>query len=318
MVEKVCTKADVLIDTFRPGVMERLGLGPDHLMALNRKLIYARLTGYGQQGPLAKRAGHDINFLAISGVLSLLGDAKPNLPKPLMNLHADFAGGSLTCALGICLALFERNQSGLGQIIDANMVAGTRYLSSFLYYSRNDRSAIAQYIWPQRDERGRNLLDGGAPFYSIYETKDGKFMAVGALEPQFFYLLLQGLGLDQDKYQYGLINEEMRQEFVNIFKSKTQQEWTEIFDNVDACVTPILSYDEANNYDHNKISKLSNDDGSPRPAPILSRTPGTNDNASDNIECLSDFLKRFDIRSDESENYISSGVVKKPGPESKL
>lgn len=318
VMEKLCKKADVLIDPFRAGVMERIGLGPDHLMNLNNKLIYARLTGYGQQGPMAKRAGHDINYLAISGVLSLLGDPRPSPPKAPINLLADFGGGGLSCALGICLAIIERNKSGTGQVVDANMVEGVRYLSSFLHYSRNDQSQVASIMWPNKSERGVNLLDGGAQFYSVYETKDAKYMAVGALEPQFFYLLLKGLGIEESKYQPGVIDDQMKKELTEIFKTKTQQEWINIFENTDACVSPVLSYEDASDYHHNKISQSTASDGSPIPAPRLSRTPGIVRSEEGSIENLSYFLKELGLDSDEIEKLLSNGIVKNPDIRSKL
>ncbi|GBM31865.1 Alpha-methylacyl-CoA racemase, partial [Araneus ventricosus] len=179
ILSRLCSKADVLIDPFRPGVMERFKLGPSELCKLNPKLIYARLTGFGQGGPFSKMAGHDINYIAISGVLSALGGKKPQHP---INLMGDFAGGGLICALGICLALLDRHQSGKGQVIDTNMVEGSAYVSSWLWSSRSKLYPFPLWSRP----RGKNILDGGAHFYQTYETKDGKFIAVGALEPPFY------------------------------------------------------------------------------------------------------------------------------------
>src|SRR5262249_36312009 len=179
--------ADVRLEPYRPGVMERLGLGPDVACARNPRLVYARLTGFGQDGPYAGMAGHDINYIAISGALSLLG-RKGEKPLAPVNLLGDFAGGGMLCALGVCLALLERGHSGRGQVVDAAMVDGAAYLSTFVYKFRNSG------MW--RDERGTNLLDTGAPFYDTYRTRDGKYVAVGALEPQFYAALLKGLGLD--------------------------------------------------------------------------------------------------------------------------
>ncbi|KAL8204005.1 UNVERIFIED_CONTAM: hypothetical protein K2H54_066037 [Gekko kuhli] len=178
---RLCHKADVLIEPFRPGVMENLNLGPDVLLKNNPRLIYARLTGFGSSGAYSKMAGHDINYLAVSGVLSRLGRKDEN-PYAPVNLLADFAGGSVMCALGIIIALYERSKSGKGQVIDASMVEGAAYLSSFLWKSQN------LGLWNR--PRGENLLDSGAPFYETYKTSDGKFMAVGALEPQFYKQLI--------------------------------------------------------------------------------------------------------------------------------
>src|SRR5215469_14929231 len=186
-VLRLAERADVLLEPYRPGVMERLGLGPEVACGRNTRLVYARLTGFGQDGPYANMAGHDINYIAISGALSLLG-RKGEKPLAPVNLLGDFAGGGMLCALGILLALLERNTSGRGQIVDAAMVDGAAYLSTFVYKFRNNG------MW--RDERGTNMLDSGAPFYDTYQTKDGRYMSVGAIEPQFYAALLKGLGLD--------------------------------------------------------------------------------------------------------------------------
>ena len=188
IVKRLVAKSDVLIDPFRPGKMEQLGLGPKECTGLNEQLIYARITGYGQSGPMKDFAGHDINYLAMSGILSLIGPAKqPPYAPPL--LFADFASGGLLCAMGICMALIERSRSNQGQVIDSSMVDGVSYLTSFQRLTRD--SQAGQLIWPRPRKRGSNLLDGGAPFYSVYKTKDGGYMAVGALEPQFFANVLR-------------------------------------------------------------------------------------------------------------------------------
>ncbi|XP_071436883.1 alpha-methylacyl-CoA racemase isoform X2 [Pithys albifrons albifrons] len=270
-LRRLCRGADVLIEPFRHGVMEKLGLGPEVLLQENPGLIYARLTGFGQTGKYAKTAGHDINYLALSGVLSKLGRKDENPYAPI-NLLADFAGGGVMCAMGIVIALYERSTSGRGQIIDASMVEGVAYLSSFLWKSEN------MGIWSR--PRGENLLDSGAPFYEIYRTSDGKFMAVGAIEPQFYNQFIKGLGLDSKELPDQLsISDwpEMKKKFASIFAQKTQAEWYSIFDGTDACVTPVLSLNDVALNQHNKqrSSFIKNDQGeiSPRPAPVLSRTP---------------------------------------------
>ncbi|KFR00059.1 Alpha-methylacyl-CoA racemase, partial [Nipponia nippon] len=253
------------------GVMENLGLGPEVLLQENPRLIYARLTGFGQKGKYAKHAGHDINFLSLSGVLSKLGRKDENPYAPI-NLLADFAGGGVMCAMGIVTALYERTKSGKGQVIDASMVKGVAYLSSFLWKS--------QHLEFWKRPRGENLLDGGAPFYDTYKTSDGKFMAVGAIEPQFYEQLIKGLGLDSD----GLPSQwsfsdwpKMKKKFASVFAQKTQAEWCSIFDHTDACVTPVLSFDGVASHEHNKerrsFIKNDQEEISPRPAPHLSRTP---------------------------------------------
>ncbi|NXR35681.1 AMACR racemase, partial [Zosterops hypoxanthus] len=271
-LRRLCGRADVLIEPFRHGVMERLGLGPEVLLQENPRLIYARLTGFGQTGKYAKSAGHDINYLALSGVLSKLGRKNEN-PYAPVNLLADFAGGGVVCALGIVIALFERARSGRGQVIDASMVEGVAYLSSFLWKSQKLLG-----LWSET--RGESLLDSGAPFYETYRTSDGKFMAVGAIEPLFYKQLIKGLGLNSDELPAQMsVSDwpEMKKKFASIFAQKTQAEWCSIFDSTDACVIPVLSLDDAASHQHNKerSSFIKNDQGemSPRPAPVLSRTP---------------------------------------------
>ncbi|XP_071489729.1 alpha-methylacyl-CoA racemase-like [Diadema antillarum] len=272
--KRVSKDADVLIEPFRPGVMERMGLGPAIMTKENPRLIYARLSGFGQDGPWNKMAGHDINYVSMSGVLSLLGRKGGN-PTPPLNLIADFAGGGLMCAMGILMALFERTKSGLGQVIDANLLSGTAYVCSWFWMGRD--------LGVCGEDRGSNLLDTGAPFYETYRTLDGKFMAVGALEPQFYMQFLEGLGLSEDNdLPFQMSKEDwprMKQTFARIFVTKTQAEWTRIFSNTDACVTPVLTRDEAAEHPQNKVmgNFLKNTKGShePTPAPILSRTPAT-------------------------------------------
>lgn len=269
LVKKLCDTSDVFLDTFRPGVMEKLGLGPEDLLKSNSALIYARLTGYGQSGAYKFKAGHDINYTAISGVLSLLRKPKEP-PRPPVNLLADFAGGGLMCAFGIVLALFERMKSGKGQIIDASMTEGAAYVATWLFKSRN------LPIWSA--EPGANALDGGFAFYSTYETKDGKFMAVGALEPQFYSNFLRGLQLSEDEYSQGENFDRNKNKFKEVFLTKTQDEWCQIFDNLDACVTSVVDIDSVDKNECNSTRKsfYKNDENLivPEPAPKLLRTPG--------------------------------------------
>lgn len=249
--------------------MEKLGLGPQELMKINDRLIYARLTGFGQKGYYANKAGHDINYLGMTGLLSLFGrsNEKPTFP---VNLAADFGGGGLMCATGILLALIERTNSGKGQLINANMVEGTAYLGSWLY-----RSKALSFLWDK--ERGENILDSGAHFYEVYKTKDDKYMAVGAIEPQFYTNLLRGLKLsDNDVLQYDDFSKG-KEVFTRKFLEKTQEEWCKIFDRLDACVTPVLTTENVNEHPHNmEADSFINVDGKliPKPAPRLERTPG--------------------------------------------
>jgi alpha-methylacyl-CoA racemase len=265
--------ADALIEPFRPGVMEKLGVGPDIALTRNPRLVYARLTGWGQTGPYAPMAGHDTNYIAISGALSCFA-RKGERPLPPVNLLGDFAGGGMLCAMGVVLALFERTRSGHGQVIDSAMVDGAANLAAFLFGFR------AAGLWS--DEAGTNLLDTGAPFYDTYETADGKFMSVGAIEPQFYATLLEGLGLDPDKMPHQYDRDawpKTAARFAEVFKMRTRDEWAAVFDGTDACVAPILTLGEAPNHPHNlargTFTKAVGGCIAPQAAPRLSRTPGT-------------------------------------------
>lgn len=317
-LRRLCCAADVLIEPFRHGVMEKLGLGPDMLLQGNPRLIYARLTGFGQTGKYARSAGHDINYLALSGVLSKMGRKDENPYAPL-NLLADFAGGGVICALGIITALYERIKSGKGQIVDASMVEGVAYLSSFLWKSQN------LGLWNR--PRGENMLDSGAPFYETYKTSDGKFMAVGAIEPQFYEQLIKGLGLDSDKLPSQLSFSDwpkMKEKFASIFAQKTQAEWCDIFDGTDACVTPVLSFDDVASHQHNKQRKsfIKNDQEeiNPRPAPLLSRTPAVPSCKRDPFigEHTKEILLEYGFTEQEIAKLYSDKVIEFSKPKSSL
>ncbi|XP_062984239.1 alpha-methylacyl-CoA racemase [Elgaria multicarinata webbii] len=317
-LRRLCQKADVLIEPFRPGVMEKLGLGPDILLQDNPKLIYARLTGFGHSGKCAKLAGHDINYLSVSGVLSKLGRKDEN-PYAPVNLLADFAGGGVMCAIGIVMALYECTKSGKGQVIDTSMVEGVAYLSSFLWKSQN------LGLWNR--PRGENLLDSGAPFYETYKTSDGKFMAVGALEPQFYAQFIQGLGLHSDKLPNQMSFSdwpEMKKLFAEVFSKKSQKEWCEIFDDSDACVTPVLTFDDVASYPHNKErgSFLKNDQEeiSPRPSPLFSRTPATPSSKRDPFigEHTKEILLEYGFSKEEISELCSLKVIEFNTPKANL
>ncbi|MFT3900845.1 MAG: CaiB/BaiF CoA-transferase family protein [Gordonia sp. (in: high G+C Gram-positive bacteria)] len=233
-------QADVVIEGFRPGVMEGLGLGPDDLEKVNPGLVYGRMTGWGQDGPRAKLAGHDMNYISLTGMLHAIGrpDEKPTPP---LNLVGDFGGGSMFLVVGILAALVERGVSGKGQVIDAAMVDGASVLGQMMWAFRGTG------LW--QDKRGANLLDTGAPFYEVYETSDGKWMAVGAIEPQFYAQLLKGLDLEGDEslpHQLDMGRwDELKAKFTEVFQTKTRDEWAAVFDGTDACVSPILDWTEA-------------------------------------------------------------------------
>ncbi|MCU1699094.1 MAG: Carnitine dehydratase [Mycobacterium sp.] len=235
--------ADALIEGFRPGVMERLGLGPDVVHARNPRVVYGRMTGYGQTGPLARTPGHDINYAAISGVLSTIGrqDERPVAP---INLLADYGGGGMLLAMGILAALFEARRDGVGPVVDAAMVDGVAQLATIVFSFANAGA------W---GPRGSNVLDSGAPFYDVYETADGKYFAVGAIEPQFYAALLDGLGIPADEMPQWDRQEwpAQKNRLTTIFKTRTRDEWTTRFHDSDACATPVLDLDEAPHHPHN-------------------------------------------------------------------
>ena len=252
--------ADVLIEGLRPGTLERLGLGPDVVCKASPKLVYARVTGWGQDGPYATMAGHDINFIGLAGALHAIGPERR--PMPPMNLLGDYAGGALYAVIGILAALMERSQTGEGQIVDAAMVDGASALLAPI--------RTMQQIGMWTEHRQSNLLDGGAPFYRTYRTADDRFMAVGALEQVFFDALLVGLGMDPESIPDRLDQQswaEIASAFERVFASKTQAEWQEVFDGTDACVTPVLQMSEVGDHPHNASrNAIVTVDGVDRPA----------------------------------------------------
>jgi len=264
-------EADALIEGFRPGVAERLGIGPEDCWARNARLVYGRMTGWGQDGPMASMAGHDIDYIAIGGALWSLGRAD-SAPVPPLNLVGDFGGGGMLLAFGMVAALFEAARSGQGQVVDAAMVDGAASLMTMIH-------AFHRFgIW--NEERGSNMLDTGAPFYEVYETADGKWMAVGGIEAQFYAELLKGLGLEGDASLPHQQSRDdwpaMKRRFAEVFRAKTRDEWTAVFDGTDACVVPVLSPWEAHEHPHNVArSTFVEVDGAvqPGPAPRFSRTP---------------------------------------------
>ena len=282
-----CERADGLIEGFRPGVMERLGLGPDAVLERNPRLVYGRMTGYGQDGPMSSVAGHDINYISIAGVLDSFRrrGAVPQFP---LNLVGDYGGGGMLLAFGMVCGLLEARHSGQGQVVDAAMVEGAALLSSLIHGLR----AAGQWT----DEPGTNLLDSGAHFYEVYETADGGFIAVGALEPQFYAELLRLLEVDpEDAPQWDRGRwPELKERFAEIFRRRTRAEWAEMLEHAEACVTPVLSMREAQANDHNRARKTFIErDGiaQPAPAPRFSRTPAeirdVGAEAADPLEILS-------------------------------
>jgi alpha-methylacyl-CoA racemase len=271
LIKDIVQNADVVIEGLRPGKMEKLGMGPEDFFEVNPKLIYGRMTGWGQHGPLSSAPGHDINYIALTGALSSIG-SKNSAPLPPLNLVGDFGGGGMVLAMGICAALVEVSKSGKGQIIDSAMTDGSALLMSMMYgfYSAG--------IWT--DHRESNLLDGAAHFYGCYECKDKKFVSIGSIEPQFYKELIKRLGLD-----YNVFKDQMDKskwpEFKKIiekkFKEKTRDEWCDVMEGGDVCFAPVLSLEESINYKHNKERETFVDiDGviQPAPAPRFSNTPG--------------------------------------------
>jgi alpha-methylacyl-CoA racemase len=306
LVLRLLEKADVLIEGFRPGVMERLGLGPEEAQRHNPKLIYARMTGFGQQGPLAGRAGHDLTYLAYSGVLHAIGP-REGKPVPPLNLVADYGGGAMFLIAGILAALFEASRSGKGQVVDAAMVDGASMLAAPFF------SFMAAGFWT--DRRGYNLLDSGAPFYDTYETSDGRHVAVACLEPQFFAEFAALLPLEPhlaaaqyDRSAWG----EMREAIARRIGEKTRDEWAALFEGADACVAPVLSFSEAPLHPHNRARRAHIHAGSlerPAPAPRFSRTPSAVAMPPKDVAAVTDVLIRLGISADEAEALAKSGIV---------
>jgi alpha-methylacyl-CoA racemase len=269
LVLKLVAKADVLIEGFRPGVTERLGLGPDDCAKVNNGLVYARMTGWGQTGPRSQQAGHDINYISLNGVLHSIG-REGERPVPPLNLVGDFGGGSMFLLLGILSALWERQNSGKGQVVDAAMVDGSSVLAQMMWGMRE------MGVWT--DERGTNMLDGGAPYYDTYECADGRYVSVGAIEPQFYAAMLDGLGLDpadlpaqNDRSRWP----ELRARFTEVFAGKDRDHWAKVFADSDACVTPVLAFGEVEIEPHiterNTFYRVGNG-LQPLPAPRFSRS----------------------------------------------
>jgi alpha-methylacyl-CoA racemase len=265
----LCEKADVVFEGYRPGVMERLGLGPEVMLKCNPRLVYGRMTGWGQEGPYAQRAGHDINYIAITGALDAIGTR--DKPVPPLNLVGDYGGGAMMLTVGLLAAVLNARTTGTGQVVDASISDGTNYLTAVFYKLRN------LGMWQQ--ERAANLLDGGAPFYDTYRCADGKFVAIGAIEPQFYALLLDKTGLT-GKLPYKQMDRKnwpaTKASFTEVFLTKTRDEWVAIMGDADTCFAPVLNMDEAAQDVHNlSRANLVEIDGirQPAPAPRFSRTP---------------------------------------------
>lgn len=270
LVLELCEQAEVLIEGFRPGVTERLGLGPDEVFSRNPQLVYGRMTGYGQIGPLSQHSGHDINYIAVSGALWPIG-RRDQPPVPPLNFVGDFGGGALFLVFGVLAAVLSARSSGVGQVVDASMVDGSASIMAMTH------SLLNNGYW--QEERGVNFLDGGAPFYDVYATKDAKFVAVGAIESKFYSNLVRGLDLDPAALppQFDRATwPDVKERFSALFITKTRDEWTDHFADLDACVSPVLSPREAVRHPFNTARDVFVTDGviQPQPAPRFSKTPG--------------------------------------------
>jgi alpha-methylacyl-CoA racemase len=303
---ELMARADALIEGFRPGVMERLGLGPDAALQRNPKLVYGRMTGWGQDGPLAARAGHDINYIALAGVLHAFG-RKGEAPVPPLNLVGDFGGGGMLLGFGIACALVEARASGKGQVVDAAMAEGASLLATMF------SGMLAAGSW--NEERGGNILDSGAPWYDVYETMDGKYVSIGSIEPKFYEDLLQRLALDKatlpaqhDRKGWPAL----RTLFSEKFLEKSRDEWCKVFDGSDACFAPVLTFSEAKTDAHNAARRNFVTVGKveqPAPAPRFSRTPGEIRGAPpERGEGGRDALKDWGFSSAEVEKLKSLGM----------
>ncbi|MCC5871765.1 MAG: CoA transferase [Gammaproteobacteria bacterium] len=308
-VLRLCEGADALFEGFRPGVTERLGLGPEDCMGRNPKLVYGRMTGWGQDGPMAQAAGHDINYIGLSGALHAIGRAGER-PVPPLNLVGDFGGGGMYLAFGLVCGLLEAQRSGKGQVVDASMVDGSASLMSMFF------SFAAQGAF--KPERGTNLLDGGAHFYDTYETSDGKHICIGSIEPQFYALLVEKAGLDREAFAPQMNPEGwpgLKSRLAEVFKSKSRDEWCEIMEGTDVCFAPVLSIFEAPEHPHNVARKTFVEvEGlvQPAPAPRFSRTePGIRNAARVPGEDSEDVLRTFDFSDAEIDALFTAGAVVK-------
>jgi alpha-methylacyl-CoA racemase len=307
VVLRLVATADGLIEPYRPGVAERLGVGPEPCLARNGRLVYGRITGWGQDGPLAARAGHDINYIALAGVLAAIG-RRDDKPLPPLNLVADFGGGGMLLAFGMLCAIIEAMKSGRGQVVDAAMIDGSALLFGMI------TGLVGAGQW--RDDRGTNLLDSGAHFYDVYETRDGKHMAVGAIEPEFYAVLIDKLGLageplpaQMDRGSWPM----MKSRFAAIFKTRTRDEWCNIMRDVDACVTPVLTTAEAMHDPHAKARQAFvdvNGASQPAPAPRFSRSqpapPSVAPRAGADTDAI---LRKADFSAQDIARLRASGLV---------
>ena len=307
LVLRLCEEADILIEGFRPGVMERLGIGPNECAKRNPRLVFGRVTGWGQTGPLSQAAGHDLNYIALTGALDAIGRAGQP-PTPPLNLVGDYGGGTLYLALGVVAALFEARQSGRGQVVDAAMIDGASSLMTAAYAFRASNF--------NNNTRGDNLLDSGAHFYEVYETSDNKYISLAPIEPKFYVELMERLGLEADSIRQSFDREDWVKGKValsKLFKSRTRDEWVTLLEGTDACFAPVLDQEEAPHHPHNEAREtFVNRDGhwQPNAAPRFSRTPsavrGPPARPGEHTRAV---LSDWGIGSDEIAKLLTHGVV---------
>ncbi len=298
--------ADALVEGFRPGVMERLGLGPEQCRQRNPKLVYGRMTGWGQSGPLAQAAGHDINYIALAGALHAIGrpGEKPVVPH---NYIGDFGGGGMLLAFGLLCALLEARRSGQGQVVDAAMTDGTALLSAMMYgFLASGRLG---------DERGANLLDGGAHFYDTYACADGQYIALGAIEPQFYAELLQRCGIDDPQFQRQMDSSQwpaLKEKLAGLFRQRTREQWCELLEGSDACFAPVLGWREAAEHPHNRERGTYIElDGvlQPAPAPRFSRTPAVTPTPAQGLPDSEAVLRDWGLPEDRIVGLARAGLI---------
>ena len=308
---RLVARSDVLIEGFRPGVMERMGLGPDECLALNPRLVYGRVTGWGQEGPLSQAPGHDINYIALSGLLDAIG-TRDSGPVPPLNLLGDFAGGGMLLAFGVLAAVLEARSSGRGQVVDAAMIDGVSLLGSFIWGLRGGG------MWSGR--RGENLLDGGAHFYGVFECADGRWISLAAIEPQFYAAMLRELGLDAGRFgaQFDAARwPALRDEVAGVVRRRTRDEWAAQLAGSDVCFAPVLGLDESPSHPHNEArGAFTSRDGVrfPSPAPRFSVTP-TRAGALPEAPGAdgADILRALGFADDEIGRLVKSGSMKPAG-----
>lgn len=311
LILTLCEGADALFEGFRPGVTERLGLGPDECMARNSRLVYGRMTGWGQEGPMAQAAGHDINYISLAGALHAIG-AKGGKPVPPLNLVGDFGGGGMLLAFGLVCAMLEAQKSGKGQVVDAAMVDGAAILMA-MFFTMKGMGAF-------KDERGSNLLDSGAHFYDTYETSDGKYVSIGSIEPQFYALLLEKAGLDKNEFAAQMDQSawpDLKAKVTAAFKTRTRDEWCEIMEGSDVCFAPVLSLTEVQEHPHNAHRQtFVEQDGliQPAPAPRFSRTSAVLGHGARRAgEDSRLVLEQAGVDSNEIDSLVNAGVISLPG-----